>query len=841
MFHPSSEISPGARRPRCLPIAVAALASLLLLGFGPATPALAGGLILNEYNAVASDQWLNGGDEFADADGGLAGDATFGRILANGGDWFELVVTQDGLDLRGWRLVVMENGAVMDTLVLSQHSIWTTLQAGTIITVSEEFADDVSYDPGAGDWNINVQAVNGGSGTYISAISFPVSNDNWQIEIRDSTETVQFGPAGEGVSPPSGVNGSEIWRLEENPSGFITESSLCYEDADTRSTWGLPNQWSAGTKTQDFAPLRNGTAPTTQCDASDLTPLAYDPERLLDVEVTMAPADYEALRRQDRNLLDTFGGRCGDAPPPNPFTFFHADVTVDGTTLTDVGIRKKGFMGSASRHKPSFKIDFGEFGGKQSVYSLERMTLNNGRQDPTLLDQCLGYALFRAAGLVASRCNFAHVKMNGVSLGIYMNVESIKDPFLVRNYGNATGNLYEGTMADFRENWIGLIEWKNNEDGSDLQAVADALLIADDAEFLGALGAVVDIDKFITYWALSGLIGDWDGYPGNANNFWLYNNPNTGLLEFIPWSLDDIFGRDNPFMNLLDPSEARTVFDNAALSNRLWRIPSIRNAYAAEIDELITTVWDEAALLAEIDRMEALITPVAGPLPGVSDTEAWISGRAARVAADFAEGPPELASVLPEKMCLEVRGHVSGDFSSPFFSALPQGLPADTTLTEVDFELDGSTSLIPLAAGFGYDPVFFNMLTLRPLGLTSYPYGLAFNIVLEEEDIVADPEIEIAVSDSITSALMSFHATTGAAVMVGMMVNSTLAFDEADLTPGGMVSGSFGSDLALWVPHPESEPEPVPSVSPLGMALLGGLVFAIAVGGLAVQRRRGAR
>jgi hypothetical protein len=83
---------------------------------------------------------------------------------------------------------------------------------------------------------------------------------------------------------------------------------------------------------------------------------------------------------------------------------------------------------------------------------------------------------------------------------------------------------------------------------------------------------------------------------------------------------------------------------------------------------------------------------------------------------------------------------------------------------------------------------------------------------------------------------MSFHATTGAAFMIGMVVNSTLVLDEADLTPGGMVSGSFSADLALWVPHPG--PPLVPSLSPFGMALLGGLVFAIAAGGLAVQRGR---
>jgi hypothetical protein len=578
--HMLRHLVPGVPRRRAATRLVSSLGAVLL-NFALATAVHAGGLILNEYNAVADFNWLNGGSELSDVDGGLAGDVTLGRILGNGGDWFELVVTENGLDLRGWKFVLSEGGTALSTLTLSQDAVWTTLLAGTIITVSEQHADDVSYDPGSGDWHINVHARGGASGTYISAISFSVSEANWQVEILDAMDITQYGPSGEGVSP-TGVNNAEVARLEENPSTFITPQSLCYDDGDTRSTWGLPNQWSLVTKTQDFAPLRNGTAPTTQCDGTDLTPLAFDPDALIDVEITMDPADYEILRRQERRLLDTFGGACGLEPPVSPYTFFPATVTVDGSVLTGAGVRKKGFFGSPDRIKPSFKIDFGEFGGTQEVYGLERMTLNNGRQDPSLLDQCIGYGLHRAAGLVASRCNFAHVTVNGESKGIYMNVESIKDPFLVHNYGNAAGNLYEGTTADFREFWIGLIEKKNNTDGSELLAIQAALDIEDDADFLAALGAVLDLDKFITYWALAGLIGDWDGYAGNANNFWLYNNPNTGLLEFIPWSMDDILGRDNPLVNPAGVTgEARVVFETAAISNRLWQIPSMKAAYGA--------------------------------------------------------------------------------------------------------------------------------------------------------------------------------------------------------------------------------------------------------------------
>ena len=53
-------------------------------------------LILNEYNAVRPDQLLDNGNS----------DSYWGRVAGNGGDWFELVVTKDRLNVQGWRLVL---------------------------------------------------------------------------------------------------------------------------------------------------------------------------------------------------------------------------------------------------------------------------------------------------------------------------------------------------------------------------------------------------------------------------------------------------------------------------------------------------------------------------------------------------------------------------------------------------------------------------------------------------------------------------------------------------------------------------------------------------------------
>lgn len=224
-------------------------------------------VILNEYNAVGGSQYLNGGTATADIDGGYASDSYFGRVLENGGDWFELVVIQDHLDMRGWMFIVSYlsgTSRVSEVLNLTNNTVWSDLRSGTIVTISEDVSDNVSYnpiydplDPDAGDWWINVRAnADYGTGTYIERQNFPVNNDDWQLVIKNKNAFVQFGPCGEGIAPNAGVNSTEIFRLEANPSASITANSVYYDDGITLSTFGSPNRWPGG-NVQDFSQLRS--------------------------------------------------------------------------------------------------------------------------------------------------------------------------------------------------------------------------------------------------------------------------------------------------------------------------------------------------------------------------------------------------------------------------------------------------------------------------------------------------------------------------------------------------------------------------------------------------------
>jgi hypothetical protein len=207
-------------------------------------------LILNEYNAVDEDKVLEN-------DGT---DSYWGTVTGNGGDWLELVVTENHLDARGWQLVLTDQtggpGETQTTLVLSNDPLWSDLRSGTLVTISEDLPDDPSFDPATGDWWINVQASDGSTGTYITAQDFTVSNNDSQLTILDELGATIFGPVGEGIAPQSGVGGDEVFKLEEDPSPFVTPFSA-YNDGSS-SSFGGPNRFASGTLVQDFDSLRCG-------------------------------------------------------------------------------------------------------------------------------------------------------------------------------------------------------------------------------------------------------------------------------------------------------------------------------------------------------------------------------------------------------------------------------------------------------------------------------------------------------------------------------------------------------------------------------------------------------
>ena len=365
----------------------------------------------------------------------------------------------------------------------------------------------------------------------------------------------------------------------------------------------------------------------------------------------MPAKDWKKMRYEHHDLFGLITPRKPGKPRPNPYHYFKGDVTISGKLFKNVGLRKKGLLGSVNAQRPSIKINFDKFGTEQEFEGISLMTLNNNDTDASMVKQHMAYELFRKAGIPAPRCNFARVSVNGEYLGIYSHVESVRKDFLRRHFTKASGNLYEGQISDFTEKAVGTFDVKTNakkNDRSDLIKATRALAVPDDQLF-EAVGKVVDLDNFYRYWAMECLMGFNDGYSGNQNNFFIYNDPATARFKFIPWGADGVFRARSG-----KASQAGTPFSvmaEGAVAHRLYNTEKGRERYRSELLKVLEEVWDEQALRAKLDKLVPMLRPHTHLPPrlydpAVDSVRRFISKRQSILAAELT-GPIPL---WPKKM-----------------------------------------------------------------------------------------------------------------------------------------------------------------------------------------------
>ncbi len=330
-------------------------------------------------------------------------------------------------------------------------------------------------------------------------------------------------------------------------------------------------------------------------------------DKILQINITIDDDDWNKIRKQSRSLATSLSPNRQFEIIESPFSYVLANVNIDGVNYPNVGLRKKGFFGSLDSRRPSLKVQLDKYTKGVNIENMAILTLNNNKQDTTLMSQFIGYHLLKNAGIPAPRAALAQVYVNGKNLGVYSHIESLKKPFLVNTFGNSNGTLYEGTVIDFYDDWVGGFEYKfgPKETGLvQLEGLIAALNIEDDVAAEQAIWKNVDQEAFYKFWAMEGLLSFWDGYSGNRNNFCVYHNPETNKLHFIPWGADCMFETYSKLGE--NPNSPRSVRTAGRLAYRLYQIPAARKRYAQTMQELLTEVWREETILKEIDRVELM-------------------------------------------------------------------------------------------------------------------------------------------------------------------------------------------------------------------------------------------
>ena len=245
-------------------------------------------------------------------------------------------------------------------------------------------------------------------------------------------------------------------------------------------------------------------------------------------------------------------------------TYYAADVTINGQTFENVGIRPKGNtsltqVASSDSDRYSFKIEFDHYQDGQTCWGLDKLVLNNLMSDATYLKEYFVYDMFAFLDMPASDYAMAEITVNGEPWGIYLALEGVEESFLTRNFGASPGELYKPeNMGDGRGSMGGGM----SSGGSDLNYIDDDLdsyetiwegevTETDDADHQRVVEALkkisegdlsgVDVDLLCKYMAVQTFVVNLDSLSGNmAHNYYLYEK--DGQLALLPWDYNLAFG-----------------------------------------------------------------------------------------------------------------------------------------------------------------------------------------------------------------------------------------------------------------------------------------------------------
>jgi spore coat protein CotH len=303
-------------------------------------------------------------------------------------------------------------------------------------------------------------------------------------------------------------------------------------------------------------------------------------------------------------------------------TFYPADLTWNGTTVYNVGIRSRG-LGSRSPVKPGLLLRFNRYASGQTFVGQTSLVLDNLTQDPSTMKEVLAMQLFRRVGLQAPREAFVRLYVNNAYLGLYAAVEDVAAPYLQRNLGESSGTLYEYDWTfTYNFDYLGsnldnyrIFKAQTNTTRStfDLYNPIEQMVRtaneAPDENFESAIAPYLDLQAFARHIAVENFISDDDGLLGfwGMNNFFLYKREGGSRFQLIPWDKDYTFWRAN--------NDIFTRVENSVLARRALVLPDVRQAY---LDTLVAAAdssnegqdggdLSSGWLAREVDRLYGLV------------------------------------------------------------------------------------------------------------------------------------------------------------------------------------------------------------------------------------------
>jgi spore coat protein CotH len=276
----------------------------------------------------------------------------------------------------------------------------------------------------------------------------------------------------------------------------------------------------------------------------------FDGSLVHEIEIDMTEEDYD--------LMVTTFNETGEKE------YFPADITIDGVTIKNVGLRLKGnssLNGLFKKNSTSqdtqapYLIKLDKYVDGQSYQGYTEIAVRTGSfngGEVSLLEEPLSLFIYQESGQIVPEYSYASVKVSDNKAYYYVICENIDGNYIEKHFADTNGILYKkGNSADFsykgedQTKYVSEYEQKTNkknEDYTKLIAFLKFVSESSDEEFEKELPDWLELDSFMTMIAINELIDNQDSFSGQSRNFYLYYNPETEQFTMLAWDFNLAFG-----------------------------------------------------------------------------------------------------------------------------------------------------------------------------------------------------------------------------------------------------------------------------------------------------------
>ncbi len=401
---------------------------------------------------------------------------------------------------------------------------------------------------------------------------------------------------------------------------------------------------------------------------------------VIDVKIDISDDDWQSI-------LDN----------PTLEEYHSADITVNGTSVSNAGFRTKGFsslssVAASDSNRYGFKVKTDKYDSSQTLNGLNEFVLNSSFNDPSYLREYITYCAMAQLDGITPFVTYANLYINNELFGFYLLIESYDDSFVRRVGTGEDIKLYkakeESCTLKKNDDLSGFdCQYGNDKNNDAIANLRDTL--NKDGVTESEIQSVLDVDSVLRAIAVNTVLGNYDSYSGSkAHNYYLLYQ--DGIFSYIGWDYNMSIGgfsEDNGASVNVDVS---TPFYNVSAEDRpLFSKLLEKESYYAKYIEYVNKLVeyfdgydDTVALLAKTLRSYVEADPTA--FYTLEEFESNVSAKNEDLSAVSGGAMPGIGNMTPPE---SPDGMGKNDFDKD--GVKPPDLPDGTEKN--DFGKDGAT------------------------------------------------------------------------------------------------------------------------------------------------------